>query len=232
MSSVVDRVGEENIANNGMKMKIVAYRSAKDVDVQFEDGTIVCNKRYDNFKQGIIKNPNCNTLIDKKIGEKHILSNGEIVEIVDYKGWNNVSVKFSDGTILSGLYYSSIKNGYNIAKRSTKLNRCEDRLGKITLANNGLRMKIIEYRDYHDVDIQFEDGIIVYNKGYKDFKNGRISSSEWSKGKNKEYYNFNNIKKAYKRGREIYYFCKDREGNSHILTPQQMMEKSGVKKVF
>ena len=51
-----NRVGEENINNQGEKMTIIAYRGAKDIDVQFEDGIIVYNRDYTNFKKGKIKN--------------------------------------------------------------------------------------------------------------------------------------------------------------------------------
>ena len=44
-----------------------------------------------------------------------------------------------------------------------------DRLGKTNIANNGQIMTIIKYRGCYDIDIQFEDGTIVKNKGYKDF---------------------------------------------------------------
>lgn len=52
---------KENVvvtASNGMKMKCIAYYSQDDIDVQFEDGTIVKEKQYRAFKQGLIRNPN------------------------------------------------------------------------------------------------------------------------------------------------------------------------------
>lgn len=38
-------------------MTIIAYRNYEDLDVQFEDGTIIFNKTYNGFKKGSIKNP-------------------------------------------------------------------------------------------------------------------------------------------------------------------------------
>lgn len=52
------KIGQENINNQGCMMRIIAYRNAKDIDVQFEDGTIVTNKCYSAFKKGEIKNLN------------------------------------------------------------------------------------------------------------------------------------------------------------------------------
>lgn len=52
-------IGEVVTANNGQRMTLIAYRQYKDIDVQFEDGTIVTNKSYHHFKYGTIANPNC-----------------------------------------------------------------------------------------------------------------------------------------------------------------------------
>lgn len=53
MAEKMDRTGE---VINGVK--IYAYRTAKDLDVIFPDGTIVLNKKYCHFKSSNIKNPN------------------------------------------------------------------------------------------------------------------------------------------------------------------------------
>ena len=52
------RLGQVGVNNQGLKMTIIAYRKADDIDIQFEDGTIVENKRYDNFLKGQIANLN------------------------------------------------------------------------------------------------------------------------------------------------------------------------------
>ena len=38
-------------------MTIIKYRSAKDIDIQFEDGTIVEHKSFSAFKRGFIYHP-------------------------------------------------------------------------------------------------------------------------------------------------------------------------------
>ena len=52
------RLGQVGVNNQGLKMTIIAYRKAIDLDVQFEDGTIVENRQYDGFLKGTIANPN------------------------------------------------------------------------------------------------------------------------------------------------------------------------------
>lgn len=53
-SRKVSRVGEKKIANNGIMMEIIAYRNANDIDVRFQDGTVVLNKSYAAFHKGSI----------------------------------------------------------------------------------------------------------------------------------------------------------------------------------
>lgn len=51
------RLGERNISLNGLEMELVKYINSHDIDVQFEDGTIVYHKNYTNFKRGYIPHP-------------------------------------------------------------------------------------------------------------------------------------------------------------------------------
>lgn len=57
MSKIKDRTGEFGFNNNGERMTIVRYGGRRDIDVQFDDGTIVEHKQYCNFKKREIKNP-------------------------------------------------------------------------------------------------------------------------------------------------------------------------------
>ena len=52
------RIGQSLMMSCGMKATIIAYRNCNDIDVQFEDGTIVKHKRIGNFRGGHIANPN------------------------------------------------------------------------------------------------------------------------------------------------------------------------------
>ena len=57
MAEKIDRTGEVGYNNNNEKMIIVRYDYSRDIDVQFEDGTIVEHREYKDFKKGQIKNP-------------------------------------------------------------------------------------------------------------------------------------------------------------------------------
>ena len=51
------RLNEIGYNNKGERMTIVRYGGRNDIDVQFDDGTIVEHKAYCSFKKGSIKNP-------------------------------------------------------------------------------------------------------------------------------------------------------------------------------
>ena len=59
MSEILDRTGETHINNKGTPMKIIAYRSSGNIDVEFLDSHhyIKKNATYSNFKRGNVSNP-------------------------------------------------------------------------------------------------------------------------------------------------------------------------------
>lgn len=63
----VDRTGEIHINKEGQKVTIIAYRGAADLDIQFEDGTIIYYRSYSEVKNGSIRNKNMPTCYGKGI---------------------------------------------------------------------------------------------------------------------------------------------------------------------
>ena len=57
MSKKIDRTGEIGFNTNGERMIIIRYGNCDDIDVEFDDGTVVQHRIYDHFKKGYIKNP-------------------------------------------------------------------------------------------------------------------------------------------------------------------------------
>lgn len=49
-----------------------------------------------------------------------------------------------------------------------------NRVGEVGYNNDGYKMIIVSYKNFHNIDVQFEDGIIVYNRDYDSFKRGKI----------------------------------------------------------
>lgn len=57
MASTDYKIGEINTSLSGHRMRIISVRNENDVDVQFEDGTILKNKTYALFSSGEILYP-------------------------------------------------------------------------------------------------------------------------------------------------------------------------------
>ena len=91
------RLGQIGINNQGLKMTIIKYKNSKDINVQFEDGTIVENRTYDSFKKGNIANLNYKhslNLINDRIGEVSINNQGLKMIIIDYRSANDIDIQF------------------------------------------------------------------------------------------------------------------------------------------
>ena len=52
--------------------------------------------------------------------------------------------------------------------------RVKNRVGEVRYNNQGEKMTIIAYRGCKDIDVQFEDGVIIYNRNYGKFKEGKM----------------------------------------------------------
>lgn len=174
-------IGKENTNTQGLKMKIIAYRSNRDIDVEFEDGVIVTNKGYGHFCRGGIKNPKVNNdtkstrnMTPIKIGEVSTNKNGLKMKIIAARKRDDIDIEFEDGVIKKHVNYKRFLAG-SIRYKSYEEEH-KERLGKKVLANNGLMAEIIEYRNSHDIDIKFENGVILKHKQYKHFIKGKIGN--------------------------------------------------------
>lgn len=177
MSESITRVGETSKASNGMMMTIIAYRKYNDIDIQFEDGTIVCHRRYNTFLNGGIRYP-----VDKlHIGETYTNRVGLKMTIIAYRDFTDADVMFEDGTIVCHKRYQCIVEGQvanpNIQFGNGRIkSKYHNRIGETSVALNGQKMVIINYRRSIDLDVEFDDGTKVYHVEYKKFKDGCIKN--------------------------------------------------------
>jgi len=90
-SMTLDRIGENGINTMGSKMTIVNYMGTNNIDVQFEDGSIMNNCTYQHFKNGSIKNKN-NPIIYGKgyIGVGLYKSCGNNKDTPQYTTWKDM----------------------------------------------------------------------------------------------------------------------------------------------
>lgn len=59
-------------------MKIIAYHNKSNIDIEFEDGTVVYHKRYDRFIHGYISNPNYLRMVLQFIKKQYLILLKEI----------------------------------------------------------------------------------------------------------------------------------------------------------
>ena len=120
-TSAENRLGETQMMNCGMKATIIRYNGVRDIDVRFEDGTIVGSKTYNAFKKGSIANQNIKTSAENCLGETRMMNCGMETTIIRYNTSKDIDVRFGDGTVVKYRTYNQFKKG-EIAHQSLSLN--------------------------------------------------------------------------------------------------------------
>jgi hypothetical protein len=101
------------VANNGMKMTIIAYRDWHDIDVRFEDGVVITHANYGSFKVGKVSHPTVKAdMHTYKTGEENLAQCGLKMKIVDYIDCQHMTVRFEDGYEIAGRRYDAFQQGY------------------------------------------------------------------------------------------------------------------------
>jgi len=168
------RIGETNINTQGCEMTIIAYRGSHDMDIQFEDGVIVTKAQYVSFRDGKIScKKRAMTMIDR-VGETNIDAQGCEMTIIAYRGSHDMDIQFEDGVIVTKAQYVSFRDGKIRRTRKKRAMTMINRVGETNINTQGCKMTIIAYRGSHDIDIQFEDGVIVTEAQYVSFRDGKI----------------------------------------------------------
>ena len=216
-----NRLGETRMMNCGMEATIIRYENAMDIDVRFEDGTVVEHKTYDAFKKGTIVNQNIKASAENRLGETRMMNCGMEATIIRYGGVRDIDVCFKDGTVAEHKVYNAFEKG-NIAHPSTT---AKARLGETRMMNCGMEATIIRYGGAADIDVRFEDESVVEHKTYDNFKRGTIAhrSLNLSHG-SKDFHGFI-CKQGFKDEDRTLYECICKHcGLEDVLTPQEMME--------
>ena len=140
-------VGLKNKMNCGLNATIIKVRTLDDLDIEFEDGTVVLHKRLDHFKIGNIKHPN-RLLIDNdkkeiRLGETKLMNNGMTATITDYYGAANITITFDDNTEVTNVQYCKFIRG-RVANPNFKKGNL---VGTMRLGKFILKLKDNKYYD-------------------------------------------------------------------------------------
>lgn len=152
-------IGQTKMSNCGQLMTLIKYDDSMNIDVQFEDGTVVRNKTYKNFRTGSIRNPNCH------IGEVKKNNRGQIMTVVQQHKNGKVSVKFEDGTLVENKSYANFKDGH--------IKNPNEHVGEKFKLKDGRIATIIEY-NYKGVKVELNTGEKVSNIGYRTLVRGSL----------------------------------------------------------
>ena len=153
-------IGKTNMSKEGQKMTIISYRNCEDINVQFEDGTIV-KARYKHFITGSIKNPN----YKPRLGEENTNTVGLKMKIVAYKNCEDIDVQFEDGTIVKSRYKHFMQG---------RIRNPNEHVGETYKLKNGANATILKYNNYCDVTVQLGTGEIVSNIIYRTLLRGSL----------------------------------------------------------
>ena len=109
-----------------------------------------------------------------RTGERRLMNCGLWAEIIKYRNCQDIDVRFENGIIKTNKQYISFKKGNitYINKESEQINR----IGEERMMNCGMKAKIIEYKNYKNIDIRFEDGHIRKHVRYGDFIKGNVKN--------------------------------------------------------
>lgn len=172
------RIGETAIMNSGKRATIIRYKSHGDITVQFEDGKIKEHVSYRAFQIKAIEHPDDTPAAQAKsrIGETRTMNCGKNATIIQYRSATDIDLQFEDGAIVQNKRYTKFQNGQIAHPDNDRKTIRDRRIGESHKMNNGQMATIIDYHSSLNVDVQFEDGTIVTNKLYCNFRRGEIKN--------------------------------------------------------
>lgn len=186
-----DRTGKTTCNIEGYKMTIIRYENAHDIDIQFDDGTIVTHKRYDHFKNKSIRHPNTkqsayvvNSVKQKQkryreqyLQQMAVMHCGETCQITEYQNSKHITVTFQK---TGSIVHTTLKNFKNRTIQDPNmpntqlLQNKQTRTGQTKQAACGLQMTITDYQNERNIEITFEDGTICKQQCYQNFSNDTV----------------------------------------------------------
>ena len=116
---------------------------------------------------------------EKHLGRTKKMKNGLNATIIEYRTGQDIDIQFEDGVIVKNRsVYSFDKGGIKHPNINTR-SLLTSIKGKTSVMNNGMKATVIEDRNSNDIDIRFEDGVIVRNRDRASFNNGCIAHPDF-----------------------------------------------------
>ena len=110
-----ERLGAKKMmARSGLMATCVEYRSSLDVDVLFEDGTLVRHRTWKDFEAGNILRPEDNRrrkLMNERVGTSVKMANDQMATCIAYRNSDDIDVQFEDGTVVEHRTWKTFSRG-------------------------------------------------------------------------------------------------------------------------
>ena len=209
----VPHIGETCKANNGQIMTILEYIDCNNIIVEFDDEAKTRVKTtYTQFKRGTVKNPNLEAQkrlkrSNEHIGKISVASNGQTMTIVEYINARHVIVEFDDKQ------KTRVKTSYERFIKGTVRNptfeaekRIKQHIGNTSVATNGQTMTIVEYINYNNIIVEFDDGTRVKTSN-KGLKNGSVKNPCFPMLGKGAYKTFQTIRAYTAPDGKVYFYC-------------------------
>lgn len=177
------RVGVSVKMNNGQMARCIKWTDDNHFHIQYDDGTIVYMRMWSDFLNGKVIKKN-----EQRIGMSIRARNGQMMEIIEYKKWDDITVRFQDGTVVYNQRFEKFKNGEIVnpnvrIKTQTSIN--ENYIQTLlapygfkkapcgSLSHLGFgRMEIDCYNEELKVGIEYDGGLHRFRPGADEKKNG------------------------------------------------------------
>ena len=125
---------------------------------------------------------NSNKKATKYLGMTRTMNCGMKATIIAYRRYDDIDVKFENGTIRRHMKTHHFRVGEIGLNRT---GRRTDYIGQTRMMNCGMTATIITYRNNNDIDVQFENGNIRKHMKMISFKSGGIALESFDKIKTK-----------------------------------------------
>lgn len=169
---------------------LTVYHSAKNIDVQFQDGTVRKGVTLSSFRKGKVKKvpPKHAKKVETadRVGKKAVqyYRDGEMeAECTAYRTACDIDVKFANNLIKEHVRWNHFVRGQISPKDRVFNGRHwidprdpKKRVGcSFVQRTSGIKAVCTAYRGANDIDIRFEDGVERHHKTWYNFAKGRIS---------------------------------------------------------
>ncbi len=164
-------IGKTKTMKCGLACEIIDANSKTDICVKFETGEIVEHTTLTKFESGqILTSALSHNYKYRTVGERKLMNCGEYATLIADRGTHDIDIEFDDGVIVKHRDRSSFDQG-TIQHPKKKTNYT----GKVNVMKNGMKATVIADNGWDNIDVQFENGIVVYHKRRSHFDSGSIS---------------------------------------------------------